>query len=138
MLTIEDSMLLLLRIGPLYLLLVRYLTSLNVQRYLQRQTLRIQLFRLSNAPTTFQTYINQALVRLVDVTYVVYLNDILIFLEDPREYIEAVCQVLKRLRTYKLFVNPKKYTFRTNTVEFLGFLIGLKDIEIDLSQVKVI
>ncbi len=33
--TIEDLMLLLLRIRPLYLLLVRHLTSLDVRRYLQ-------------------------------------------------------------------------------------------------------
>ncbi len=34
MLTIKDLILLLLRIRPLYLLLVRHLTSLDIQRYL--------------------------------------------------------------------------------------------------------
>ncbi len=98
----------------------------------------VLLFGLSNAPTTFQAYINQALVRLVDVTCVVYLDNILIFLEDLGEHIEAVRQVLERLCTYKLFVNPKKCAFRTDTVEFLGFLVGLKGIKIDLSQVEAI
>ena len=83
-------------------------------------------------------YINQALVRLVDVTCVVYLNNILIFLEDPKRHTEAVCQVLERLCTYKLFTNLKKCVFRIDTVEFLGFLVGLKGIKIDLLQVKAI
>src|SRR6266536_4652583 len=72
------------------------------------------------------------------VLTVIYLNNILIFLEDPKKHIEAVCQVLKRLHIYKLFVNLKKCVFRTDIVEFLGFLVGLKGIKIDLSQVKAI
>jgi len=39
-------------------------------------------FRLANAPTTFQLYIYRALGGLVDRIYVVYLDDILIYLED--------------------------------------------------------
>ena len=35
------------------------------------------LIGLTNAPTTFQTYINQALAGLVDVSCIVYLDDIL-------------------------------------------------------------
>ena len=44
------------------------------------------LFRLANTPTIFQIYINQALVRLVDIIYIVYLDNILIFLENLVEY----------------------------------------------------
>ena len=95
-------------------------------------------FGLSNAPATFQAYINQALVGLVDVTCVVYLDDILIFSEDPGEHTEAVRQVLERLRTHKLFANPKKCAFGTDTVEFLGFLVGPKGIEMDPSRVEAI
>ena len=40
-------------------------------------------FGLVNAPATFQAYINQALVGLVDVICVVYLDDILIYSPDP-------------------------------------------------------
>jgi len=35
-------------------------------------------------------------------------------------------------------VNPKKCAFGTDTVEFLGFLVGLKGIEIDPSWVEAI
>ena len=36
-------------------------------------------FNLVNTSTTFQTYINKILINLINVTYVVYLNDILIY-----------------------------------------------------------
>jgi len=39
-------------------------------------------FRLTNAPATFQLYIYRALGGLVNRIYVVYLDNILIYLED--------------------------------------------------------
>ena len=36
-------------------------------------------FNLVNASATFQIYINKILINLIDITYVVYLNDILIY-----------------------------------------------------------
>ena len=39
-------------------------------------------FRLANTPTTFQSYIYRALGGLVDHIYIIYLNNILIYLEN--------------------------------------------------------
>ena len=39
-------------------------------------------FRLANAPITFQLYIYRALGGLVDRIYIIYLDNILIYLED--------------------------------------------------------
>jgi hypothetical protein len=39
-------------------------------------------FRLANTPTTFQLYIYRALGGLVNRIYIIYLDDILIYLED--------------------------------------------------------
>ena len=43
-------------------------------------------FRLANTPATFQAYINRALAGLVDVIYIIYLNNILVFLEKLVDY----------------------------------------------------
>ncbi len=40
-------------------------------------------FGLSNAPTSFQGYINKILAEKLDIFIVVYLNDILIYTKDP-------------------------------------------------------
>jgi hypothetical protein len=55
------------------------------------------LFGLANAPATFQLYIHRALGGLINRTCVVYLNDILIYLENEDDYDRHVEEVLDRL-----------------------------------------
>lgn len=40
-------------------------------------------FGLSNAPTSLQTYINKIFAEKVDIYVIVYLDDILIYTENP-------------------------------------------------------
>ena len=47
---------------------------------------QIMSFELTNASTIFQTYINKTLKKLVNVIYVIYLNDILIFNKDSTKH----------------------------------------------------
>lgn len=95
-------------------------------------------FGLANAPATFQAYINRALVGLVDTTCVVYLDDILIYSNDPSQHWNHVKQVLERLRQFSLFVNLKKCQFGTQRVEFLGFIVSTDGIEMDPERVATI
>ena len=57
-------------------------------------------FGLTNAPAQFQAYINEALAGLVDVTCIVYLDDILIFSNIEDEHTAYVKEVLERLRNF--------------------------------------
>lgn len=95
-------------------------------------------FGLCNAPATFQAYINHALRGLVDILCVVYLDDILVYSEDPKDHTQAVRQVLQRLREYKLYVNLQKCKFRTDRVEFLGFVINTNGVEMEKSRIDTI
>ena len=48
-------------------------------------------FGLSNAPATFQRYVNKILAEKLDVFVIVYLDDILIYTENPGQpYVDAV------------------------------------------------
>ena len=52
---------------------------------------QVMFFGLSNAPASFQGYINKILAKKLDVFIIVYLNDILIYTEDPSlSHVEAV------------------------------------------------
>ncbi len=78
------------------------------------------------------------MIGLVNVTCIVYLDNILIFLEDSAKYTLYVRKVLERLRTYKLYANLKKCEFETTSIEFLGYIIGIEDVSIDPSRVEAI
>ena len=44
---------------------------------------QIMLFGLSNALATFQGYVNKILYEKLDIFIIVYLDNILIYIEDP-------------------------------------------------------
>ena len=76
-----------------------------------------------NALVTFQAYINKALAGLVDVTCIIYLDDILIYSEDPAAHHWHVVEVLERLRKHGLYAKLSKCKFSVDVVEFLGFVL---------------
>ncbi len=73
---------------------------------------QVILFGLTNAPATFQGYINKILAEKLDVFVIVYLNDILIYTEsESKEHVQAVQWVLDQLRKHSLYANLKKCRF---------------------------
>ena len=81
------------------------------------------LFGLSNDPATFQGYVNKILAKKLDVFVILYLDDILIYTEDPGQaHVEAVQWVLENLRKHGLFTNLKKCRFHQDEVRFLGYV----------------
>src|ERR1700744_5744299 len=95
-------------------------------------------FGLTNAPATFQAYINQALYSLVDICYVVYLDDILIFSVNNDQHIGHLRQIFERLRQFALYASMKKCEFFVPELEYLGFRIGKYGIRMDPERVKTI
>ena len=95
-------------------------------------------FSLTNAPATFQVYINRALAGLVDVYYVVYLDDILIYSNIRKEYTQYLRLIIERLKKYALYASRKKYEFYTYQLEFLGFIINGDGVLIDKRKLAVV
>src|SRR5437763_17223067 len=69
-------------------------------------------FGLVNAPATFQAYINRALAGLVDVTCIVYIDNILIYSKDPKVHRWHVAKVLEQLRKHGLYAKLSKCKFK--------------------------
>jgi hypothetical protein len=93
---------------------------------------------LTNAPATFQAYINKALRGLVDDFCIVYLDDILIFSKTKEEHDEHLQRVSQRLREAELYAKPSKCRFYQTEIEFLGFIIGTKGIRMDPRRIETI
>jgi len=91
------------------------------------------LFGLTNAPVTFQAYINKALLGLLDIIYVVYLNNIIVYSNNYEAYTYYMRIVLERLRKYKLYINLKKCLFYITSINFLGFIISVNRVLMEKS-----
>ena len=100
---------------------------------------QVILFGLSNAPATFQGYVNKILAEKLNIFVTVYLDDILIYTEDSGQpHIEAVCWVLNQLKKYSLFANLKKYCFHHDEVRFLKYVVSSKNISIEAEKIEVV
>ena len=96
-------------------------------------------FGLSNALATFQGYVNKILAEKLDIFVVVYLDDILIYTEDPGQpHVEAVRWVLDQLRKHSLFANLKKCCFHQDEVCFLGYVVSSKRISMEAERIEVV
>ena len=95
-------------------------------------------FRFTNTLITFQRRINHILEEYLDNFIIVYLNNIIIYLNSEEEYKEYIKWVLKRLYKENMPVIIKKCEFYTRKTNFIGFIIKLKQISIDLKKIKAI
>ena len=87
-------------------------------------------FGLSNAAASFQGYITKILAETLDVFIIVYLDDILIYIEDKSQtYMEAVQWVLDLLQKNRLFAHLKNYRFYQNKVRFLGYVVSVQRVQ---------
>ena len=74
----------------------------------------------------FQRRINYILKEYLDDFIMVYLDNIIIYLNREKEYKEHIKQILNRLYKENMPVVIKKYKFHTKKTDFIGFIIKLK------------
>jgi Reverse transcriptase (RNA-dependent DNA polymerase) len=68
-------------------------------------------FRLTNAPASYQSLINNIFRKYLDDFIVAYLNDILIYLKIKKKHIKHVTAVLKILEKVNIRINSAKSIF---------------------------
>ena len=55
-------------------------------------------FGLTNAPAAFQRFMNDIFSDMLDVHVIIYLDNILVYSDDPKEHKKHVREVLRRLQ----------------------------------------
>src|SRR5258707_12100717 len=88
-------------------------------------------FGLTNAPAGFQRFINEVLGNLLDVCAVGYIDDILIYSDSVDQHQDHVQEVLRCLQEARLYMNPKKCNFHTDTIEYLAFILSPTGLHMD-------
>src|SRR5258708_20975793 len=74
----------------------------------------------------------------MDVCTVGYLDNILIYLDSPEDHQDHICEVLCHLCTAGLYAHPKKCKVHMDTVEYLGFILSPKGLQMDPTKVSTI
>jgi hypothetical protein len=96
------------------------------------------LFGLSNAPITFQARINKVLYPYLNVFYITYIDNILVYSDDLTSYKQYVRLVVKVLRNAGLQLDIKKYKFEIIEVTYLSIIVSTNSIRIDLTKITAI
>ena len=101
---------------------------------------RVMPFGLANAPALFQRLMQRVLGDLnEDQMFVsIYLDDILIFSRTFEEHKIHLREVLKRLQTVGLKLNPAKCYFVRTQVHYLGHIITAEGIKPTTSHIEAI
>jgi len=95
-------------------------------------------FRLTNAPASFQRWMNEILSEYLDIFCVAYLDDILVFSQTLEEHIRHVRAILTRVRDTGLTLMASKCEFHTMETEYLGYVISPKGLRMDEEKIRTI
>ena len=97
------------------------------------------LFGLTNAPASFQEYINKMFAEKLDIFVIIYLDDILIYVEDDEDsHVIAVQWVLEQLRKFLLYANLEKCWFYQDGFRFHGYVVSSKGIHMEDDQIEAV
>ena len=91
-------------------------------------------FGLTNAPATFQRYVNETLRPYLDQFCTAYLDDVLVYSENPEEHTTHV----RLLQRAGLQVKPQKCKFDKTTTEYLGVIITPNGMQMDPKKVSTL
>jgi len=75
---------------------------------------------------------------LLDVCVVIYLDDILIYLNNMSEHHRHMKEVLKRLRKAGLYAKVEKCEFHSESVEYLGYILSSSGLTMSDDKIKII
>ncbi len=95
-------------------------------------------FGLTNAPASFHSYIYGMLRPYLDITVIVYLDDVLVFSRNPSQHKKHVREVLKALLKAGLYAKLSKCLFSVTRILFLGFILTDKGVEMEEDRISTI
>ena len=95
-------------------------------------------FSLINTPVAFQWFMNNIFSDLLDVCVVIYLDNILIYLNNMSEHHQHIKEVLKHFCKAGLYAKAEKYKFHFKLVEYLGYILFPSGLTMSNNKIKII
>ena len=95
-------------------------------------------FGLTNDPATFQRLMENCLGELHLSWCIIYLDDIIIFSDNPKEHLHWLRGILTKLDKAGLKLKPNKCEFFKTKITYLGHIVSSKGIEMDPRKVEAV
>lgn len=95
-------------------------------------------FGLKNVGATYQQAMTLIFHDMIHKTMEDYVHDILEKSKKRRDHIEVLGNIFDQLEEYKVKLNPKKCVFGVTYGIFLGYIVCMQGIEVDLAKVEAI
>jgi hypothetical protein len=99
---------------------------------------QIMPFGLTNAPAIFQAMMNDIFREELDLSVIIYLDDILVFSQDRQSHIQHVNTVLAKLRDHHLYAKLEKCAFHKSSMEFLGYIVSSEGLAMAPDKIQCI
>ena len=95
-------------------------------------------FGLTNASATFQCLMECCLGNLHLNWCIIYLDEIIVFTEDPDEHIKRLKGVFQKLAEAGLKLKPGKCEFFKSCISLLGHIVSADGIECDPKKIEAV
>lgn len=95
-------------------------------------------FRLTNAPTTFHSLMNEILKGLLRKCVLVFFDDILVYSSSWIDHLVKLESILEILQSHKLFARLSKCSFGVQIIEYLGHTLSGEGVVMDNSKLEAI
>ena len=95
-------------------------------------------FKLTNISATFQELINHMLYNHLNEFVIAYLNNILIYSENEKDYEKQVKKVLRKFQEKNFYFKSKKCEFHKQQIEYLEHIIMTKELKMNSEKIKAV
>ena len=93
---------------------------------------------LTNTLAGFQRFMNDIFTDMIDVSVFMYLDDILVYSDDPEQHSAHVREVLTRLQPNQLYARADKCEFHCNSCEYLGYMLSPNGLTMAQNKIQAI
>jgi hypothetical protein len=95
-------------------------------------------FNLTNAPSTFQSLMNEIFYPFLRQFILVFFDDILVYSHSEEEHVIHLQKTLEILCLYKLHAKLSKCRFGCSEIDYLGHVISANGVAVDQKKIESI